>query len=196
MRILKLEMQVSVDGFAADAEGSPNWMVWPWTDDWSWDDKLRQYHTELATSSDCLLLSRKMAQEGFHSHWGKIAQNPADPQFAFAKPIVAMRKLVLTNTLSESTWPNTDLIKGNITSEVDRLKRENGKDILVYGGPTLAASLVNAGLIDEFHLFINPTALGTGRPMLKGIKSNLRLDLMEATPFDCGVVVLKYSRKK
>jgi dihydrofolate reductase len=196
MRNLKLEMQVSLDGFAADTVGTPNWMVWPWADDWQWDDKLRRYHTDLTTSSDCILLSRKMAEEGFHSHWEKVAENHTDPQYSFAKSITEMRKLVVTNTLSESIWKNTKLINGNMRDEIARLKREKGKDILVYGGPTLASSLINAGLIDEFHLFVNPTALGAGRPMFKDINSNLELDLMGATPYDCGVVVLKYSRKK
>jgi dihydrofolate reductase len=196
MRNLKLEMQVSLDGFAADTEGTPNWMVWPWADDWQWDDKLRRYHTDLTTSSDCILLSRKMAEEGFHSHWEKVAENPTDPQYSFAKSITEMRKLVVTNTLGESIWKNTRLINGNLRDEIARLKREQGKDILVYGGPTFASSLINAGLIDEFHLFVNPTALGAGRPMFKDISSNLELDLMAATPYDCGVVVLKYSRKR
>ncbi|NMM29044.1 MAG: dihydrofolate reductase family protein [Glaciimonas sp.] len=195
MRKVKLVMQISVDGFSADAEGTPNWMVWPWSDDWKWDNRLRQYYIDLTTSSDCILLSRKMAEEGFHSHWEKLTQNPADPQYAFAKPITEMRKLVFTKTLNESVWKNTELVKGDSKNEIDRLKSEMGKDILVYGGPTFASSLIKDGLIDEFHLFVNPTAVGVGRSMFKDIDSKVELNLMGATPYDCGVVVLKYSRK-
>jgi len=61
MRKLKLEMQVSIDGFASDANGDPSWMLWCWSEHWTWDEALRRYHTNLTTSSDCILLSRKMA---------------------------------------------------------------------------------------------------------------------------------------
>ena len=54
------------------------------TDDWKWDEELRRYHIDLTTSSDCILLSRKMAEEGFHDHWESVAANAASPQFAFA----------------------------------------------------------------------------------------------------------------
>jgi hypothetical protein len=68
MRKLKLAMQVSVDGFTAGADGDTRWMVWNWTENWPWDDRLRTYHSDLTLSSDCILLSRKMA-EG----WGGTA---------------------------------------------------------------------------------------------------------------------------
>ena len=187
-------MQVSVDGFTADADGNTDWMVWSWGDDWTWDNELRQYHIELTTSSDCILLSRKMAEEGFHDHWEKAAQNPANPQFAFAKPITEMRKLVFTRTFNKSMWKNTELAKGDLVDQIARLKSEKGKDIIVFGGPTFASSLIKAGLIDEFHLLVNPTALGTGRPMFKDLDSKLNLNLVKTTAYDCGIVFLKYGR--
>jgi len=136
MRKVKLEMQVSADGFTATADGNTNWMLWNWADVWTWDRKLRQYHIELTTSSDCILLSRVMAEEGFHNHWERVAENPANPQFAFAKPITEMRKVVFTRTLDRSRWRNTELAKGSLPKEIARLKGEEGKDIIVYGGPT------------------------------------------------------------
>jgi hypothetical protein len=67
MRKLKLAMQVSIDGFgfASDGNGDPSWMLSCWAENWTWDEALRRYHTDLTTSSDCILLSRKMAEEGF-----------------------------------------------------------------------------------------------------------------------------------
>jgi len=67
-----------------------------------------------------------------------------------------------------------------------------GKDILAYGGPTFASSLINAGSIDEFHLLVNPTALGSGTPMFKDLAHSVRLRLVGATAFECGVAVLEY----
>jgi dihydrofolate reductase len=194
MKKVKLEMQVSIDGFAADRDGRSNWMCWSWGDEWTWDDALRQYHIDLTTSSDCILLSRKMAEEGFHRHWERVAENPADPQYAFAKPITEMNKVVFSRSLEPSTWRNTELAKGDLAAEVARLKGQNGKDIIVYGGPTFASSLLNAGLIDEFHLLVNPTVVGSGRSMFKNLGSNTNLKLRGAMLFDCGVVVLQYVR--
>ena len=91
MKKVKLEIQVSIDGFAADRDGRSNWMRWNWGEEWTWDDALRHYHLDLTTSSDCILLSRKMAEEGFHRHWEQVAENPADPQYEFAKPITDPR---------------------------------------------------------------------------------------------------------
>ena len=65
MRKLKLEMQVSLDGFALDVDGKTDWMLWNWGEDWTWDEALRRRHIDLTTSSDCILLSRMMAEEIF-----------------------------------------------------------------------------------------------------------------------------------
>lgn len=194
MRTLKLEMQVSADGFAADAEGATDWMVWNWAPDWRWDEPLRQYHNALTTSSDCILLSRMMAEEGFHAHWEAVARNPRDPQLAFADPITQMRKIVFSRTLEESRWPRTELARGPLAEVVHALKSEPGKDILAYGGPTFASALLDAQLIDELHLFLNPAVLGRGRPMFKDLQRRQSLRLREATAFDCGVAVLRYTR--
>ena len=86
------------------------------------------------------------------------------------------------------------VLPDGLAAEVARLKGGNGKDIIVYGGPTFASSLLNAGLIDEFHLFVNPTVLGSGRSMFKDLGSNTNLKLLGAMPFDCGVVVIQYVR--
>lgn len=194
MRTLKLEMQVSADGFTADVEGGTDWMVWNWAPSWTWDDKLRAYHNALTTSSDCILLSRMMAEEGFHAHWEEVARDPQDPQYAFAQPITQMRKVVFSRTLTESLWPRTELARGPVQEVVQALKREPGKDIIVYGGPTFASSLIDADLIDEMHLFLNPALLGRGRSMSKDVQRPHALRLRDATAFDCGVAVLHYAR--
>jgi len=193
MRKLKLEMQVSADGFAADSEGGTGWMVWNWSPEWAWDERLREYHKALTTSSDCILLSRAMAEEGFIGHWENVARNPADPQYAFAQPVTRMRKVVFSRRLRQSPWPRTELAQGGLKAAVDALKREPGKDILAYGGPTFASSLLAAGLIDELHIFQNPTFLGTGRPMFGDLRQAMPTRLERALPFDCGVTVLHYA---
>src|ERR1700743_3752201 len=113
MRKLKLEVQLSIDGFAADLKGNTDWMVWDWKPEWNWDKELQQYHIDLQLSSDTILLGRKMAGGGFFDHWEQVAENPDDPQYAFAKPTTEMKKYVFTKTLTTSKWKNTELIKGD-----------------------------------------------------------------------------------
>ena len=105
-------------------------------------------------------------------------------------------KVVFTKTLNNSTWENTVLATGDITEEVNKLKGQEGKDIIVYGGAGFDASLIKAGLIDDLFLFINPAAIGNGLSIFKEISSTQKLKLIEALPFDCGIVVLHYELQR
>jgi len=199
MRKLKLQVQISIDGFIADTNGSSDWLVWNWAPVWNWDDELKKYFNDLMDSVDCVLLSRKMAEEGFIEHWTKLSQNPNDPQFTFASSIANASKVVFTKTLKQSRWDNTTLAKGDLIGEVNSLKnqsRSGGKDIIVYGGASFVSALIKAGLIDEFYLFVNPTVLGSGMPIFKELSHKLKLTLVKSKSYDCGVAVLKYVLKK
>ncbi len=76
------------------------------------------------------------------------------------------------------------------------MKNETGKDIIVYGGATFVSSLIKAELIDELHLFINPTAIGNGMAIFKSLDKKQDFKLIESSGFDCGIVVNKYVLKK
>jgi dihydrofolate reductase len=192
MRKLKLETQISVDGFVADAEGRTDWMVWNWGKEWTWDPALQKYHTDLTSSVDCILLSRKMAEEGFINHWKKTAENKQDPQYEFAKHITDTHKIVFSKTLKKSEWENTEIAKDDLITEINTLKRKNGKDIIAYGGASFVSSLIGAGLIDEYHLVVNPTAIGNGKPIFRELNSKMDLRLVKAASYDHGIVVLHY----
>lgn len=180
---------MSIDGYIAATDGGTGWMVWDWAPQWTWDDELKKYFNDLTSSVDCVLLSRKMAVQGFVNHWATIAENP-DPQWAFARKITEVQKVVFTKTLDKSEWDRTILAKGDLADEVNRLKKRSGKDIIVYGGATLIESLMQRNLIDEYHFFINPVILGDGMTPFNGISKKWRL--IKATAFECGVTVLCY----
>lgn len=192
MRKLILEMQLSIDGFAAAADGSGSWMVWSYGDNWTWDPALQAYHTQLIASADEILLSRKMAEEGFIGHWEKMAANTPNPQSVFAGHIRDARKVVFTHTLTQSDWPNTVLAKGDLEEEVKALKKQPGKNLIVFGGVSFVSALIAAGLIDEYHLIINPAAIGRGMPIFDKVQHILGLSLVNATAYASGIVVLQY----
>lgn len=192
MRKLKLQVQISIDGFIADAYGNTDWLVWNWGAEWNWDTELQRYFNELKSSVDCVLLSRKMATEGFIEHWARVAEKVNDPQAEFAKYISAARKVVFTKTLTKSEWKNSEIARGNLIDEVNKLKSQSGKDIIVYGGAGFASSLIKAGLIDEYYLFVNPTVLGKGMPIFHTVTNELKLEAEESKTYACGVTVVKF----
>ncbi|MEN3271013.1 dihydrofolate reductase family protein [Pseudonocardia sp.] len=192
MRKLKLEMQVSLDGFAIDAANEGGWTVWQWDDEWPWDQELRDHHTELLRNSDTILLSRQMVEDGFIDHWDEMAGRPDNPQHAFAKPISEMRKVIFSATIRHLDKPHCEFARGDLVDEVMARKNETGKDMMVYGGPTFVSSLMEAGLIDEVHLTVNPTALGRGVSPFQNLTHHVEMRPTLARRFDCGVVLLAY----
>jgi dihydrofolate reductase len=186
MRKLKLQVQISVDGFIAGPNGEMNWMTW------TMDEDFTSYVNELTDSSDTILLGRKLA-EGFIPYWSSVAANPQDPQYPFGKKMSDLPKVVFSKTVKDADWANTEVANGDLVSEVNKLKNAKGKDIIVYGGAGFVSSLIKEGLIDELHLFVNPTALGHGLPIFKEVESALKLKLVKALPLNSGIVILCYS---
>jgi dihydrofolate reductase len=125
-----------------------------------------------------------------------VAENPNDPEFTAGKKFTDTHKVVFTKTLDKVEWDNTVLAKGNLVDEITKLKEQDGKDIIVYGGATFVSALIKQGLIDEFHLFINPTAIGNGMTIFKELDRKQNLTLVKSISFDCGIVVLNYEPKR
>lgn len=188
MRKLKLQVQMTVDGFIAGANGKMDWLVF------NWDKEINQYVTDLTEPIDCIVLGRNLAQ-GFIPHWAGVAANPKAPDFAAGQKFTNTHKVVFTKTLESSEWENTVLAKGDLVEEIMRLKEQDGGDIIAYGGGTFVSGLIKANLIDEYHLFINPTAIGSGMSIFNGLESRLAMKLKKSTSFPCGIVVLCYEPK-
>lgn len=185
MRKLKLQVQVTIDGFVAGKNGEMDWMVW------DWDDALKDYVTKLTDSVDTILLGRKMT-DGFISSWSSVASDPNNPEYESGKKFIEMPKFVFSNTLTESPWENTTLASGDLTEEVMTLKKQTGKDLIVYGGATFVSSLIKANLIDEYHLFVNPVILGQGMPIFANINGKRPLKLIKSIAFDAQIVLMHY----
>ena len=184
MRKLKLQTQLSLDGFIAGPKGEMDWMVW------NWDEALIKYVTELTEAVDSILLGRVLAQV-FIPHWTEAVTKPETAN-AFAHKMVDTPKIVFSKTLEKPEWDNTNLAKGDLVEEITQLKKQSGKDIIAYGGSGFVSSLVRNGLIDEYHLFINPVVIGDGMTIFRTVEQKLNLKLVKASPFDCGIVVLCY----
>lgn len=189
MRKLKLQTQISVDGFTAGPNGEMDWMTW------NMDEKISDYINSITDTSDTILLGRKMT-DGFITHWTNVRKDPKDPGYEFAHKMMDKRKVVFTKTLDRSDWENTVLAKGDLADEVNKMKKSDGKDIIVYGGAEFVTSLIQERLIDEFHLFVNPAAIGKGMSVFKGLESTQHLLLKSCTGYECGIVVNVYEIKR
>lgn len=187
MRKLKLQVQITVDGFVAGPNGELDWMTW------NQDDKLIEFINALTDSSDTILLGRKMT-DGFVNYWENVVNNqPDSPEYLFARKMVETPKVVFSKTLDESRWNNTRLAKGDLVDEVTRLKNQAGKDLIVYGGAGFVSSLIQVGLIDEFNFFVNPVMINQGMRIFDSLDQRQDLTLEQATAYKCGIVVLTYT---
>ena len=191
MRKLKLQMQMTVDGYVAGLNGEMDWLTF------GWDNELINYVKDLSLSFDCIILGRKLA-EGFIPHW---ASNPVGESAEGIEIMNNTPKVIFSKTLQKSDllitkYTNVTLASGDIEEEIKNLKSRSGKDIMVYGGASFVSELVRLNLIDEYHLFINPTAIGEGKSIFKELKSKHNLILSNSFAFDCGVGVLVYESIK
>ncbi|QHS54550.1 dihydrofolate reductase family protein [Mucilaginibacter sp. 14171R-50] len=184
MRKLKLQMQVSLDGFVAGPNNEMDWLTW------DWDDDLKKYVQHLTAPVDTIILGRALA-EGFIPVWKERAADPSADEFTHK--MVDAPKVVFTKTLTENPWENTTLAASELVKEINMLKALPGGDIITYGGARLASALVAANLIDEYHIFVNPAAIGKGKSIYGLLDKKLSLKLVKATQFDCGITVLCYN---
>lgn len=184
MRKLKLQIQMTIDGFVAGPNGEQDW-VWLAGPDEVGFRKI----IELADSCDTILLGRKMTRE-FLDHWENMVDNqPDNPAHPLAQLMVNMRKIVFSRTQTAITGRNVEVENGDLAAAVQALKKEPGKDIMVYGGANFVSSLIDQNLIDEYFIIRNPVAIGSGLSIFNERKM---LKLESSITFQNGKILNKY----
>lgn len=183
MRKLKLQMQITVDGFVAGPEGQLDWMTW------NMDEPLIGFINHLTDTSDTILLGRGMTS-GFVNYWENV--KPDSPEYAFAQKMVGYPKIVFSRTTKKVDGKNVRVENGPLVEAVNKLKAQPGKDIIVYGGAGFVSSLIESGLIDELHLFVNPVAIGQG---LRIFSRRTPLMLTGSVRYASGIVVDSYTAR-
>jgi dihydrofolate reductase len=167
------------------------------TNDWAFaylDEQHSQYAMELLTQADALFLGRR-TYEGLSVAYTKMADEaPAAVPADFIDRMNSIRKYVASTTLRGLAW-NATAIDGDVASFVSDLKSNAGQNLLKYGNGPLDATLMEHGLIDEFHLFLTPVAIGKGTHLFESIDTAPHLRLVDVKRFDSGVLVLVYAPK-
>lgn len=188
MRKIKLQMQVSVDGFVCGPNGEMDWTAW------NWDDELKNYVKALMTPADSFIIGRVLYQ-GMSIYWPAAETNPetSNEDRAAAREFNSMPKHVFSKTLTSADWNNAIIESGDLVETINTLKNQEGRDIMLYGGVSLVSAFIQNNLIDEYHLFVNPTAIGKGRSIFGNLTDKFGLQLIKSQAFSCGIVVLHYA---
>jgi len=187
MRNLIFFMHTSLDGFVAGLKGEINWI--------KVDDEMFDFVATMTDTADTALYGR-VTYEIMQSYWPNAGKEPNASKHdkEHSAWYNKVSKVVLSKTISEKGLDNTTVISGQLTDNINKIKKQDGKNILIFGSPRASQSLLNEGLIDEFWLFVNPIILGQGLPLFKDITGTTKLKLVESKTFACGVIALHYER--
>jgi dihydrofolate reductase len=185
MKKLIVTMWTTLDGFIAGPNGELDWILG--------DDEMSAYEIGLVSNADTLLLGRG-TYEDFRGYWPHVLDNPdaAAWEKTYARRLSEMHKVVLSRTLEQADWGDSTILRELVPAEIERLKAEPGKDIVIYGSASVVQQLTNLGLIDEYHLLVHPVLLGSGRPLFEGIQQKVVMTPATQEPFKSGVVLLTY----
>jgi dihydrofolate reductase len=183
-RKLILSMQITLDGYIAGLNDEADWLI---TGDDDWKDLFNDLD-----SADTYLLGRKMYPV-YSEHWQSVLRNPdSDPnELKFAKLADKTQHIVFTKGDFKPDWKNSR-VAHDLPAEVSRLKKENGKNIIAWGGANFASSLIKLGLVDEYRFALNPTILAGGKQLFRNMEQKQKLTLIDSKPLKSGLVILRY----
>ncbi len=184
MKRLLVFNSVSLDGYFTDARGDMGFAY-----DVAPDPEFDAWTSGNASGGGALIFGRK-TYELMVKWWPTPAAAAAMP--AVADGMNRAQKYVVSRTLKQVTWQNTQLLKGDLVAEVRRLKGEPGAGLTILGSGSLVPPLLAAGLIDRIQVVVIPSVLGRGRTMFEGLPDTVKLRLTESRAFKNGKVVLSY----
>lgn len=177
MRNVALQMFMTLDGVIEAPE--------KWSGQF-WDDEYESYSRDRLFASDALLLGR-VTYQMFAGAWPNMTD-----EHGYADRINSMPKYVASTTLETADEWNGRLIEGDVVEEVTKLKQQPGQDIMVYGSPALVNTLAENDLIDDYRIWVNPVAVGSGKRLFEGAAKNIDLRLVNTETFQSGITVLSY----
>jgi dihydrofolate reductase len=189
MRKIIAALHVSLDGFIEGPNEELDWVD-------SWEDPF-----DIIGNVDAFILGARM-YPGYEQYWQAVLDNPrgmlpftgrpaTEGEIEYAEFAGKTPHIVVSSRLQTVGWKNTTIVRDLET--VRRLKEGPGGNMHAVGGATLVSGLMNAGLVDEIRLVVQPIVLGGGKPLFKDVNQRHALSLLEVTPLKAGAVSLIYS---
>jgi len=163
------------------------------------DEDLHRHAAENLAQADALLFGR-VTYEMMEVAWRPPARTGARPDWMadwmvpFARTIDAAKKYVVSSTLDHVDW-NAELVRGDLGTAVQQLKRESGKGLFT-GGVTLPLALAELGLIDEYEFVVHPRIAGHGPTLFAGLSKLVDLKLVSRLEFGSGAVAMRYEPRR
>ena len=181
MRPLRYSINITLDGCCDHRAGST-------------DEELHRYWAERLAQADALLFGR-VTYQMMEAAWRPPASDAMpDWMQPFARTIDAAKKYVVSSTLDKVDW-NAELVRGDLGSAVQQLKRESGRGLFV-GGVKLPLALAELGLIDEYEFVVHPRLAGHGPTLFAGLSKHIDLKLVRRLEFDSGAVAMQYEPRR
>ena len=189
MRNLIFFMHTSLDGFVTGINGEMDWI--------NLDDSMFDFVATMTDKADTALYGR-VTYEMMQSYWPTAGEqlNATKHDIEHSTWYNKVSKIVLSKTINDSGLHNTKVISDQLSDNINKLKQQDGKNILIFGSPRASQSLLNQDLIDEFWLFVNPVILGQGIPLFKNITGTTKLKFVESKTFACGVIAIHYEKSQ
>jgi dihydrofolate reductase len=184
MRKLIAFNHVTLDGYFVSTTGD-----FRWAHKGNDDPEYSAFVAENASGGGQLLFGR-VTYELMACYWPTPLAEQHDP--AVAKGMNSMSKVVFSRTLTQASWNNTRLVKGDLVSEIRKMKNESGPGMAILGSGSIISQLALEHVIDEYQMIVDPVALGKGRTMFDGITEPLNLNLTKTRTFGNGKVYLCY----
>ena len=158
------------------------------------DDELHDFYADYLDSVDIVLLGRK-TYEMMAGFWPHAKEDPGSTKsmINFADKYNSISKVVFSKSLNEVKWNNTILNKGSLINEVLKMKNKSGKNISA-GSLSIASTLMEEQLIDEFWFLVHPIVLGKGKPLFENLNRRSNLKLVDINTLKSGVAVLHYKK--
>jgi dihydrofolate reductase len=188
MRNVILQEFVSVDGMAAAQKDSVDFIPAAMTGDQSFGRR----QIGFLDTIDMILLGRR-TYEMFVEYWPNVTSGDEQP---FADKLNAIPKVVFSRSLDRAPWgkwAEATVVATDARKEIERLKQQPGKDMVIWGSISLAQALMREGLIDEYQLVVCPVVLGEGRRLFDEHATPGEMHLLSTRSFDRGAVLLSYS---
>jgi dihydrofolate reductase len=177
---------VTLDGVMEDPGGAEGFDGGGWAFQFDTGAEGNKFKLEETLAAGSLLLGRR-TYEGFAAAWPERTD-----EVGFAEKMNSMPKYVVSATLEEPSWNNTNVIDKDAARAVARLKEEQDADMLVAGSAQLAGMLLGEGLVDELRLMIFPIVLGHGKRVFPNADAPIKLELLESRPVGAGVLIATY----
>ena len=184
MRTLAITGNITVDG---SIEMLKNWFDPKREGDADKSDLLEEEQRQ-DRETDALLVGRKTF-EAFREYWPK----QTDDTTGITEYLNRVQKYVVSSTLTDPHWENSTVLSGDAVEHVTALKEEDGEDIVLTGSITLAHTMIEAGLVDEYRLFVYPTVQGDGRRLFPDGYELSRLRLLDSKAFRSGIILQRYA---